>query len=374
MAWSVGHHAVVRGLLGDKRVSKDPRQHWTAFRNGEIPADWSLMSWVGVQNMFTAYGSDHRRLRTLVSQAFTPRRTERLGPRIAELTAGLLDDLEAAHAARPGPVDLREGFAYPLPIAVICELYGVPEGDRDILRTSVDGLFSTSKSPEEAEAHMATLMRVMCDLVAGKREKPGEDLTTALIAARDADGSRLSEQELLDTLFLMIGAGHETTVNLLHHAIRNLVENPGQLARIRAGECSWDSAVEESLRHQPPIANLPLRYAVEDIELDDGTVIRAGEAILVNYAGAGRDPEHHGSDADVFDVERPTRTDHLSFGHGVHFCVGAPLARLEGRIALPALFERFPGLALAEDARNDTATESFIANGRQALMMRLRSR
>ena len=370
MAWSIGRHALLKRLLGDKRVSKDPRQHWTAFRDGEVPADWSLMSWVGVENMFTAYGSDHRRLRTLVSQAFTPRRTERLAPRIEEITARLLDDLDAA---RPGPVDLREGFAYPLPITVICELYGVPEHDREPLRTSVDTLFATSTSPEEAQASMATLMRVMSDLAAAKRETPGEDLTTALLAARDGDGSRLSEQELLDTLFLMIGAGHETTVNLLHHAIRNLAENPGELARIRDGERTWDDAIEESLRHQPPVANLPLRYAVEDIELDDGTVITAGEAILANYAGAGRDPEHHGPDADTFDLDRPTRTDHLSFGHGVHFCVGAPLARLEGRIALPALFDRFPDLALTDDPRNEAATESFIANARQTLTVRLRA-
>jgi 2-hydroxy-5-methyl-1-naphthoate 7-hydroxylase len=368
VAWAVARHDVLKRLLTDPRVSKDPRQHWTAWRDGRVPADWPLFTWVGVDNMFTAHGPDHRRLRTLAGQAFTARRTEALAPRIAEITRRLLAEIRAQHEAGEGPVDLRETFAYPLPIAVICDLYGVPETDREPLRTAVDGLFATSISEEEAARHQATLARVLTDLVTAKRREPADDLTTALIEARDADGSDLSERELLDTLFLMIGAGHETTVNLLHHAVLNLATHPEQLAHIRSGASTWQDAIDETLRHQAPVANLPLRYAVEDLELDDGTVIPAGDAILASYVGAGRDPGQHGPDADDFDITRATRGEHLSFGYGPHFCLGSALAQLEARIALPALFESFPRLAPTADARNRTPSKSFIANGRQALL------
>lgn len=368
VAWAVARHDVLKRLLTDPRVSKDPRAHWSAWRNGEVPADWPLLTWVGVQNMFTAHGADHRRLRALVGQAFTARRTEALAPRIEEVTHRLLDAIRDEHEAGGGPVDLRDTFAYPLPIAVICDLYGVPAADRGPLRTAVDGLFSTSISAEEAAGHQATLARVLTELVAAKRREPADDLATALIEARDADGSDLGEQELLDTLFLMIGAGHETTVNLLHHAVLNLATHPDQLARIRSGASTWQDAVDETLRHQAPVANLPLRYAVEDLELDDGTVIPAGDAILASYVGAGRDPGQHGPDADDFDIARASRGEHLSFGYGPHFCIGAALARLEAGTALPALFDRFPRLTPTADARNRTPTESFIANGRRTLL------
>lgn len=368
LAWSVTSPDLIKELLTDPRVSKDPRQHWPAWINGEISPEWPLFTWVAVQNMFTAYGSDHRRLRTLVSKAFTARRTAALRPRIEEITSGLL-----ARLAEAGPgevVDLREEFAYPLPIQVISELFGLPEENGAELRRLVDSIFHTSADPEEVTATWSGMYAVMGQLVADKRRTPGDDLTSGLIAARDdGDGSRLAEQELLDTLMLMISAGHETTVNLLDQAIHALLTHPDQRALVQSGKASWDDVIEETLRAESPVASVPLRYAVEDIG-KDGLVIRKGEAIMPAYAAAGRCPVQHGADAARFDLARANK-EHLAFGHGVHYCLGAPLARMEAEVALPALFERFPDLALAAPPEGLDHIDSFISNGHRALPVRL---
>ncbi|MFF3322507.1 cytochrome P450 [Streptomyces sp. NPDC002889] len=368
-AWAVSSPGLLKELLTDPRVSKDPRRHWPAWINGEISPQWPLFTWVAVQNMFTAYGGEHKRLRTLVARAFTARRTAALRPRIEEITTGLLDRIASA-GQQGGVVDLREQFAYPLPIQVISELFGLPHENREELRHLVDSIFHTSADPNEVTATYARLYAVLGDLVTAKRQAPGDDMTTELITARDDESdTRLSEQELLDTLVLMISAGHETTVNLIDNAIHAMLTHPEQLAQVRAGRASWDDVVEETLRFDAPVASLPLRYAVEDITLD-GTVIRKGEAILASYAAAGRCPERHGKDADRFDVSRADK-EHLAFGHGVHFCLGAPLGRLEASIALPALFERFPGITLAVPQEELRPVDSFISNGHRALPVRL---
>jgi len=317
--------------------------------------------------MFTAYGSNHRRLRKLVSPAFTKRRTDALRPRIEELTAGLLDRMAEAPDGR---VDLRAAYAHPLPMQVICELFGLPEDRQADAARLIAGIMDTTVTPEQAMAIWQEVHELLGGLVALKRETPADDLTSVLIATRDEDGSGLTEQELVDTLLLVIGAGHETTVNLIGNAVHALLGHPDQLARVRAGEIPWSDVIEETLRWAPSIANLPLRYAVEDIELPDGVKIPRGDAILATYASAGRDPLRHGPDAAAFDLTRVDK-EHLAFGHGVHYCVGAPLARLEAEIALPALFERFPGLAL--DGNGDAAphVESFIAYGYSELRVTL---
>ncbi|ONI91649.1 cytochrome [Actinosynnema sp. ALI-1.44] len=365
VAWSVTSQDALRKLLSDQRVSKDPRQHWPRFVNGEIDEQWPLLIWVAVQNMFTAYGSDHRRLRSLVSKAFTPRRTTAMRPQIEQITTELLDDL----ATRPQPVDLREGFAYPVPIEVICRLFGVPADARPGLRKVVDGVFDTTLTAEEAVANQHELYRIMHELVALKRAEPGDDLTSGLIAVREDDGSSLAENELVDTLILVISAGHETTVNLLDHAITALLTHPRQLEMVRSGEVPWSEVIEETLRWQAPVANLPLRYAVADIDLGD-VVIRQGDAILASYAAAGRDKSVYGDTADVYDVTREEKA-HLAFGHGVHYCLGAPLARLEAEVALSALFTRFPDIELAVDPSELRSTESFISNGHLTLPVKL---
>ncbi|MET9499050.1 cytochrome P450 [Streptomyces sp. NPDC006552] len=367
-AWAVSDPALLRQLLTDARVSKDPRQHWPIFPD-KIVGSWPLALWVAVDNMFTAFGGDHRRLRRLISPAFTSRRIAALRPRVEEITRTLLDELETA---APGdPTDLRERFAYPLPIRVISELMGLPDHTRSGFRRTVDRVFDTRLSPDEAAANTQELYAIMAEQVAAKRARPGDDMTSVLIATRDDDGAALTEQELLDTLLLVISAGYETTVNLLDQAITALLTHPGQLALVREGRVPWSDVVEETLRYEAPVAHLPMRYAVEDIPLPGGLAIRQGEAILASYAAAGRHPALHGPTADAFDVTR-TGQAHLAFGHGVHVCLGAALARMEGEIALRDLFARFPELRLAVPASELRPTGSFISNGHDALPVVLR--
>lgn len=342
-------------------------QHWPAWIEGEFRETW-VNSWVGVTNMFTAYGANHRRLRKLVSPAFTKRRTDALAPRIEEISARLLDEM--AESATGGPVDLRAAYAHPLPMEVICELFGVPADSRADTARLVSEVMDTTATPEQALATWQEVHALLAGLVAAKREQPADDLTSVLIATRDEEGSGLTEDELVDTLLLVIGAGHETTVNLIGNAAHALLTHPDHLGRVRAGDIPWSEVVEETLRWAPSIANLPLRYAVEEIELHDGVTIACGDAILATYAAAGRDPGRHGGDAHHFDPARVDK-DHLSFGHGVHYCIGAPLARLEAAIALPALFARFPSLRLADPAVPAAQVESFIAYGFGALPVRL---
>ncbi|MGY1937620.1 cytochrome P450 family protein [Nocardia gipuzkoensis] len=363
-AWSITDAVVLKSLLADPRVSKDPRQHWAAFMNGEITQEWPLHPWVAVDNMFTAYGSEHRRLRKLVAPAFTHRRTVALRPRIEAITAGLLDQLAAT--PRGTAVDLREGYAYPVPIQVITELMGVPEHLGPGVRKCVDGFFDTSFGPEEAQANYLEMYRLISELVAYRRETPGDDITSVLIASRDdEDGSQLTEKELVDTLMLVINAGHETTVNLLDQAIFALLTRADQRADVVAGRLAWSDVVEESLRFEAPVAHLPLRYAVEDIDIA-GVRIPKGEAILASYVAANRDPKVHGATADEFDVRRSVK-DHLAFGYGAHHCLGAPLARMEAEIALPAIFRRFPDMRLAVDPSDVGTVLSFISNGHSEL-------
>jgi cytochrome P450 len=366
-AWAVSHYETLRRLLADPRISKDAYKHWGAWISGEVTHDWSLSNWVSVRNMSTAHGEDHRRLRSLLSSAFTPRRTAEMRPGIEEITARLLDDMERTP---PGePVDLRERYAFPVPIQVICHLFGVSEEQRGGLREKVDALFDSTITAEEREANTAALNEWFANLVELKRAAPADDLTSALITAMDEQPGAMSEVELIDTLIGMLSAGYETTVNLIDHAIAALLTHPEQLQQVRSGELLWSDVVEETLRWQAPVPYLPFRYAIEDIEVG-GVTIRQGEPILPAYHSAGRDREQHGDGADEFDSGRKTK-QHLAFGNGAHFCMGASLARMEAEIALPALFERFPNLRLAIPATELRPTPTFLSNGHIELPVHL---
>ncbi|QXE35510.1 cytochrome P450 [Streptomyces sp. GMY02] len=367
-SWYITSHALLKALLTNDQVSKDPNQHWPAWMNGEHRDTW-LRNWVGVTNMFTAYGPDHRRLRKLVAPAFTARRTAGMASRVEGITRTLLDAM--ADTPRGGTVDLRAAYAHPLPMRVICELFGLPEESRDSMARFIERIMDTTITSEEALAVQAEVRAILADLVAGKRAEPGEDMTSVLVASRDEDGSHLSEDELLDTLLLIIGAGHETTVNLIGNAVHALLTHPEQLRLVRTGAASWSDVIEETLRWAPSIASLPMRYAVNDIHVSGGPTIRAGDAILATYAAAGRDAAQYGSSAGEFDITRPA-LDHLAFGYGVHHCLGAPLARLEAGTALPVLFDRYPELALAAPPHGLEPVGSFIADGMRTLPVRLR--
>ncbi|MER6829231.1 cytochrome P450 [Streptosporangium sp. NPDC000563] len=367
-AWAVTDPALLKALLTSPDVSKNGRAHHPAFQ--QTIGTWPLALWIEVQSMLTAYGADHRRLRRMIAPAFSARRIAELRPTIRSLVTELVDALAALP---PGQVvDLRERLAYPLPIAVIGHLMGVPEDQRDDFRQLVDNVFDSTLTPEQAKANTARLFEATDQLIATKRDNPGDDMTSLLIAARDeeSDGAGLTDVELRDTMILMINAGYETTVNVIDQAVLAMLTSPGQLHLVRTGEATWEDVVEETLRAEPAIKYLPLRFAVTDIKLPDGQVIAAGDPILAAYGAANRHPDWHGPDADTFDVTRKAK-DHLAFGYGVHFCLGAPLARLEVTEALRQLFERFPAMSLATPADTLRPIPTLISNGHQELPVHL---
>ncbi|MEV4172782.1 cytochrome P450 [Nonomuraea sp. NPDC049709] len=368
-AWAVSDPALLKTMLTSPDVSKDGRAHYPDFQR--TTGTWPLALWIEVQSMLTAYGADHRRLRRMVAPVFGARRIAKLKPIIESLVTGLIDDLAAVPAGQA--VDLRERLAYPLPIAVIGHLMGVPEDQRHDFRQIVDRVFDSTLTPEEAQANAARLFERTDQLIATKRADPGDDMTSLLIAARDeeSDGSGFTDDELRDTMILMINAGYETTVNVIDQAVFAMLTSPGQLDLVRTGQATWEDVVEETLRLEPAIKYLPLRFAVTDIKLPDGQVIPSGDPILAAYGAANRHPDWHGPDADTFDVTRKVK-DHLAFGYGVHYCLGAPLARLEVAEALRQLFERFPAMALAAPADSLRPVPTLISNGHQQLPVHLR--
>ncbi|MGW2665041.1 cytochrome P450 family protein [Nocardia tengchongensis] len=343
-AWTITDHAVARQLLTDTRLVKDINA-WKLFSDGVVTRQWPLIGMIDAgRSMFTVDGSEHRRLRIKTTQALTPRRLEALRPSIERLTKELLDDLDEA-GGEGAVVDLKQVFAYPLPMRVISELMGVPREDHPMLLDWYKKFFSMM-TPQDERLQVIDAMDVyFTELVRRKTATPTDDLTSALILA-DEGGEPLTEEEVVGNLKALVAAGHETTVSLILNTVRALLNQPEQLARVRAEEVEWKQVIEESLRYDGPVTHLLMRFATEDITVGD-TVIERGEGVVMSYRAINRDNGVFGEDADDFDITRPTAHRNISFGYGPHICPGAALARLEAAIALPALFDRFPALRLA---------------------------
>ncbi|MFE4248192.1 cytochrome P450 [Streptomyces sp. NPDC056910] len=349
-AWLIVGHEEARAALTDPRLVKSPAKLGFSGLDEEL---------IGTHLLITD-PPHHTRLRSLVTRAFTARRVESLRPRIQRITDDLLDAM-LPH----GRADLVESFAFPLPLTVICELLGVPDIDRaDFRRMSNEVVAPSDRDGEYATfVELAAYLR---DLIEDKRASaPADDLLGALIRTTAEDGDRLSPDELCAMAFILLIAGHETTVNLIASGVRALLTHPDQLAALRADMTLIGGAVEEMLRYEGPVENATYRFTVEDTEVG-GTVIPGGSAVLVGLAAADHDPERF-PEPDRFDIRRDAR-GHIAFGHGLHHCLGAPLARLEGQIALRSLLDRAPALAL--DGPADDWLPGMLIRGVRSLPVR----
>ena len=332
-AWLVVGYEAGRALLADQRLSKDWGNASPSLGVRKVSVGTSML------------GSDapvHTRLRKLVAREFTPGRMARLAPRVQEMTDALLD------AMTDGPVrsaDLVTALSVPLPMAVICELLGVPSLDRPAFREWSDAAVSSLDAEARGRAK-AAMTAYLTGLIAEKRETPGDDLMSALIRTSD-DGDQLSADELIGMAWLLLVAGHETTVNLISNGVLSLLTHPGQLAALRADFGLIDNAVEETLRYEGPVETPTYRFTTEPLDVAGTVIPGGGELVLVAMADCDRDPARY-PDGDRFDLTRDAR-GHVAFGHGIHYCLGAPLARIEARVAIRSLLERCPGLRLDTD-------------------------
>ncbi|CAL9369512.1 Cytochrome P450 monooxygenase PikC [Streptomyces sp. enrichment culture] len=332
--WLVVGHRHARAVLSDSRLTKQWQYAHPRLRSARVsPAT----------HMLGADPPDHTRMRALVAREFTPRRVAALAPRVQAITDELLDTMLAAP---DGATDLVDAFCFPLPITVICELLGVPSLDRERFRGWSNQLLGATLDREAKQETVSLMSRYLQELIDAKREDPGDDLMSGLIHTADEDGDRLAHAELIGMAWLLLIAGHETTVNLIGNGVLTLLQHPDQLALLREDPTLLDGAVEEILRYEGPISTPTYRFTREPYEIAGTVIPGGGEVVLPAIADAGRDPERF-ADPDRFDIRRRDSGGHLAFGHGIHHCLGAPLARMEGRIALRALLlDRAPDLTL----------------------------
>jgi len=336
-AWLVTRHAEVREALNDLRLSNRDQDDW--FDQGALsPQVKAAMN----TSMLRIDPPDHTRMRKLAAKAFVPRRVETLRPRVRQLTGDLLDQLDQLAAA--GTVaDLIAKYASPLPVQVMCELLGVAVEDRDSYRHWADAFTAGVGAPVFPVQEVTDFVEHLRGLVAHRRAEPDDALLSALIAARD-ETDRLSEDELISTAFLFLVAGHETTTNLIGNGIYMLLRVPERADRIRAHPEELERAIEEFLRYEGPVTGAALRTATCTMDLF-GAGVAAGDLVIMSLRAANRDGSVF-SEPDEFQLDRD-RSPHLAFGHGIHFCMGAPLARVEAEIAIGDFLTRFPQARLA---------------------------
>jgi cytochrome P450 len=357
-AWLVTGHDEVRQVLSDHRF----------VRSIEAAAP-ELLPYLGLatsgfrlsRHMLFADPPDHTRLRRLVSQAFTARRIEGLRPRVQQIADQLLDAVAGA-----GRADLVPAFALPLPIIVICELLGVPVSDREAFEhhaETITGVNSTSGPQALAEAGQ-WFDTYVSDLVARRRAAPEDDLISAMVQAQDHD-DRLTDLEICSNVFLLLAAGFETSVNLLANGLLALLRNPVLAGALRRDPALAPAAVEEMLRYDSPVSSVTYRFARERVVLGDA-VIEAGEHIALSLPSANYDADRFESPGELR-IDRPNGSRHLSFGHGIHFCLGAPLARIEGQVAVSTVLRRLPDLRLAVPAAELTWQPTFIVHRLETL-------
>ncbi|WP_434739551.1 6-deoxyerythronolide B hydroxylase [Micromonospora sp. SH-82] len=363
-AWLITGYEEARTALGDLRLSSDPKKKYPGVEV-EFPAYLGFPEDVRhyfVNNMGTSDPPTHTRLRKLVSQEFTARRVEAMRPRVEAITAQLLDEIGDVDE-----VDIVDRFAHPLPIKVICELLGVDEKDRgDFGRWSSEILIMEPERAAQRGEAAQEVVTFIIDLVERRRTEPGNDLLSALIRVQDDDADRLSRDELTSIALVLLLAGFEASVSLIGIGTYLLLTHPDQLALVRKDPALLPGAVEEILRYQAP-PETTTRFATAEVEIG-GVTIPAYSTVLIANGAANRDPGQF-PDPDRFDVTRDSR-GHLTFGHGIHYCMGRPLAKLEGEVALGALFDRFPKLSLGFPADEVVWRRSLLLRGIDHLPVR----
>ncbi len=360
--WLVPHHADVSALLRDRRLGRTYQHRFTHEEFGRTapPPEQEPFHTLNDHGMLDLEPPDHTRIRRLVSKAFTPRTVERLKPYVR----GLADELASA-LAEAGGGDLLKDVAEPLPVAVIAEMLGIPESDRAPLRpwsADICGMYELNPSGETAAKAVRASVEFsdyLRELIAARRKEPGEDLVSGLIAAHD-EGDRLTEQEMISTCVLLLNAGHEATVNSTVNGWYALFRNPSQLELLRSDHTLIPSAIEELMRYDTPL-QLFERWVLDEIEIA-GTTIPRGAEIAMLFGSANHDPTVF-RDPSALDL---TRTDnpHISFSAGIHYCIGAPLARIELAASMGALLERAPTLRLAAEPERKP---NFVIRGLEGL-------
>ncbi|MER5446903.1 cytochrome P450 [Streptomyces sp. NPDC002764] len=360
--WLVPHHADVSALLRERRLGRTylHRFDHEDFGRTAPPPEHEPFHTLNDHGMLDLEPPDHTRIRRLVSKAFTPRTVERLKPYVGDLAGRLVDRL-----VEEGGGDLLTDVAEPLPVAVIAEMLGIPEADRAPLRpwsADICGMYELNPSEETARKAVQASVEFsdyLRQLIAERRREPGDDLISGLIAAHD-EGDRLTEQEMISTAVLLLNAGHEATVNATVNGWYALFRNPGQLAALRADHSLVPTAVEELMRYDTPL-QLFERWVLDDIEID-GTVIPRGAEIAMLFGSANHDPEVF-RDPERLDLTRADNP-HISFSAGIHYCIGAPLARIELAASMTALLRKAPTLSLTEEPKRKP---NFVIRGLEGL-------